>query len=716
MGNLNFHLSVRLILRLLVVVAMISVIALGGTMMVSEQKISITQSKLSNTATIEGNNAHLISALNELMSRELKVSSAKDLKDLSGVTESRVISSRLNKVLNELIDSSSDTPQIKELLQQLKPKIEQLTSVDQSFEAKTRQLFQINLKINKLNLQISESSAIVSTQAQEIVDSQSDRVKDQNTKLKTAMNDPQVFTENRKLANLREVLQRLQLSNAGELQQHSYQIRSNIIKLASVADKINLVTNPAALEKVLSEDANKVIKEIENSFKFLTQSAMFNQDLQKNLAAMQSSYKQLIGYIFNNDDSVYALRGEYFSIANDLKRLQDDVVQLSIEVEKTLGKVSISLSEIRKNASEESTDVLSQSRSTAILVIIIVTILFMILSALSWFRVMVPLNAVVAAMTDVAQGEGDLTKRLNSKGVTELNELSLQFNVFVEKVQTLISQANQAVASMVDAVENSSDNVLETKQNTVHQQRETENVAAAVNEMTLNIQGMSRYAADASQSASQADAEAKHGSEIVVNAVNSIELLARKVDTASSDMIKLSADSDEVSKVLDVIQEIAEQTNLLALNAAIEAARAGEFGRGFAVVADEVRTLASRTQQSTEEIRIIIERLQKGAHTTSNAMSEGNEQAKTSVKMANEANQALEIIAGAVTTINRFNQLIDECSEQQTTKVDEIRNNVEAINELALHTAEQSRENVASNKELSDLTSEVMRLMGQFKT
>ena len=716
MGILNFHLSVKLILRLFVAVAMISVIALGGTMMVSEDKISNTQKKLSKTATIEGNNAQLISALNELMSRELKVSSAKVLKDLSGVTESSVISDRLNKVLNELIDSSSDIPQISDLLQQLKPKIEQLTSVDQSFEDKTRQLFTINLKIDELNLQIRESSSIVSTQAQEVVDSQSERVKDQNANLKAAMNDPQVFTENRKLANLREVLQRLQLSNAAQLQQHSYQIRSNIIKLASVADKINLVTNSAALDKVLSEDANKVIKEIEVSFKFLTQSALFNQDLQQNLTTMQNSYKELIGYIFNNDDSVYALRGEYFSIAIDLSSLQNDVLNLSTEVEKTLGKVSQSLSKIREQASEESTDVLSQSRSTAILVIIIVAILFFILSALSWFRVMVPLNAVVAAMTDVAQGEGDLTKRLNSKGVTELNELSLQFNVFVEKVQTLISQANQAVVSMVDAVEHSSDNVLETTQNTVHQQRETENVAAAVNEMMVNIQGMSRHAADASQSASQADSEAKHGSEIVVNAVNSIELLAKKVDTAASDMLKLSADSDEVGKVLDVIQEIAEQTNLLALNAAIEAARAGEFGRGFAVVADEVRTLASRTQQSTEEIRVIIERLQKGAHSTSNAMSEGNEQAKASVKMANEANQALETIAEAVTTISRFNQLIDESSVQQTSKADEIRNNVESINKLALHTAEQSRENVASNKELSELTSEVMRLMGQFKT
>ena len=716
MGILNFHLSVKLILRLFVAVAMISVIALGGTMMVSEDKISNTQKKLSKTATIEGNNAQLISALNELMSRELKVSSAKVLKDLSGVTESSVISDRLNKVLNELVDSSSDIPQISDLLQQLKPKIEQLTSVDQSFEDKTRQLFTINLKIDELNLQIRESSSIVSTQAQEVVDSQSERVKDQNANLKAAMNDPQVFTENRKLANLREVLQRLQLSNAAQLQQHSYQIRSNIIKLASVADKINLVTNSAALDKVLSEDANKVIKEIEVSFKFLTQSALFNQDLQQNLTTMQNSYKELIGYIFNNDDSVYALRGEYFSIAIDLSSLQNDVLNLSSEVEKTLGKVSQSLSEIREQASEESTDVLSQSRSTAILVIIIVAILFFILSALSWFRVMVPLNAVVAAMTDVAQGEGDLTKRLNSKGVTELNELSLQFNVFVEKVQTLISQANQAVVSMVDAVEHSSDNVLETTQNTVHQQRETENVAAAVNEMMVNIQGMSRHAADASQSASQADSEAKHGSEIVVNAVNSIELLAKKVDTAASDMLKLSADSDEVGKVLDVIQEIAEQTNLLALNAAIEAARAGEFGRGFAVVADEVRTLASRTQQSTEEIRVIIERLQKGAHSTSNAMSEGNEQAKASVKMANEANQALETIAEAVTTISRFNQLIDESSVQQTSKADEIRNNVESINKLALHTAEQSRENVASNKELSELTSEVMRLMGQFKT
>lgn len=713
---MNFNLSIKFIIRALVVVAIVSVFALGGTSMLSEQKIRNTQSKLTSSAEVEGNNARLMSSLNELMSRVLGIASADDLKDLDKIVSNDELGQKLSNALSQLIQSSHVDNEIVNDVEHIKPKIKKLISADKSFEEKTRQLFNIQSKIVTLNGLINESADKVIKQAHEIVVTQSEQVKKQNKRLKNIMNDPDVFSNSIKLANLREELQRLQLSSAGQLQQESYEIRTNIVKLASYSQKINLLNNVDQLEKLRNGDLKETIQELDKSLKYLSQSALFKPGLQKNISTMLDSNKKLIDFTINNKDSVYSLRNQYLMISSELNTLKVAVVTSAVEVEADLSAISRSMQESRRLATEESMQVLGQSRQMVIFVVITVFVFLFIFSLLAWFRVVIPLNEVVSAMKDVAQGEGDLTKRLNTKSVKELEELSSQFNAFVKKVQLLIKEADKAVDSMVDAVEHSSSNALETKRNTVQQQRETENVATAMSEMTMTIQEVSRHATNASKSAHEADTEADNGRAVVINAVKSIDLLANKVDTASNDMLKLSADSDEVGKVLDVIQEIAEQTNLLALNAAIEAARAGEFGRGFAVVADEVRTLASRTQQSTEEIRVIIERLQKGAHTTSNAMIQGNEQAKASVKMANEANEALAVITQAIASISDLNRQIDQGAQQQTSKVEEISHNVEAINEFALQTAQQSRENVASNKDLSELTSEVKRLMQQFRT
>ena len=194
----------------------------------------------------------------------------------------------------------------------------------------------------------------------------------------------------------------------------------------------------------------------------------------------------------------------------------------------------------------------------------------------------------------------------------------------------------------------------QTSRDNLQQQAETDQVVTAINEMSVANQQIAKNAAHAAEAASEADSLARRSKAVIKQSLEAVEALATKVTSAGHTVNQLSEDSENVGKVLEVIQNIAEQTNLLALNAAIEAARAGEKGRGFAVVADEVRTLASRTQSSTEEIRDIIERLQTGAKRAEAAMQDGKEEADRNVEQAMVAEKALDSIADTVTTIKEF--------------------------------------------------------------
>ncbi len=326
-----------------------------------------------------------------------------------------------------------------------------------------------------------------------------------------------------------------------------------------------------------------------------------------------------------------------------------------------------------------------------------------------------PINSAVQALHEIADGDGNLTLRLRADSQDEIGELANVFNRFVKKLQTLVKQIMQSAETLARATDEMNIIAVKTSDGVIKQQTETDQVAAAMNEMSATAQNVAANAAEAANAAQIADKDSNTARQVLANTIASIQKLANDIDSGAQVINELEQDVVNITSVLDVIRGIAEQTNLLALNAAIEAARAGEQGRGFAVVADEVRTLASKTQASTQEIQEMIGRLQSGTSRAVSTMKSSKSSGEQTVAQANKAEVALAQIASSIATINDMNTQIASAADEQTSVTEDINRSLTRIVDIAEDTAKGTDESRTASQRLSELGEAMRRLMSSFK-
>lgn len=314
-----------------------------------------------------------------------------------------------------------------------------------------------------------------------------------------------------------------------------------------------------------------------------------------------------------------------------------------------------------------------------------------------------------------AESSSDLTVRSDIQSVDEIGEAANSLNSMLAKFQEGFIQVANATSQIAAASEQTSAITQKTSETIFEQQNQTEQVATAMNEMTATVQEVSINITSTAEAAEDANMATEKGSTVINNTISSIQQLAGQIDTSSNVIHQLEKDSEDISAVMDVIRGVAEQTNLLALNAAIEAARAGEQGRGFAVVADEVRTLAARTQTSTQEINLVIEKLQSGSQEAVNVMNSSRDQAQSLVDQAQEAGLSLNSISKAVTRINDMSTHIATAAEEQNSVAEEINNNIVNINDMSHDTSNGAKETAQASDDLAQLATQLQSLVAQFK-
>ncbi len=339
----------------------------------------------------------------------------------------------------------------------------------------------------------------------------------------------------------------------------------------------------------------------------------------------------------------------------------------------------------------------------------------LMLGFLNWYirHALKPLDDVQHVLQDVA--DGDLRADIKVKSEDEIGQMLMSVSAMVARLRDMISEVTSSTTTMTNSSGHLMNITEVTREGVNKQQLQIEQVATAMNEMTATVQEVARHAQRAAESATEADGEAGQGSRVVNETIQSITELASEVENAAEVIKKVESDSVQIGGVLDVIKSIAEQTNLLALNAAIEAARAGEQGRGFAVVADEVRTLASRTQESTQEIQQMIEQLQSGAQQAVTAMSNSQSKAHSTVEKATAAGVSLHAITDKVATISQMNMQIATAAEEQSGVAEEINRNVVEISHVAEQSADGAQQTAQASGELSNLAQNLQGLIGQFR-
>jgi methyl-accepting chemotaxis protein len=396
---------------------------------------------------------------------------------------------------------------------------------------------------------------------------------------------------------------------------------------------------------------------------------------------------------------------EYRGAALKVEQLQDGMEKIGDELQTVSGELSERKIEQRD---EEALAARSLLTSVAVLALLVGVLSAWLITR----QITQPLRQVLSQAARIARGDLSQVQTVHRRD--EMGQLQTSMREMTLSLRELLGGIDQGVGQLSKAAAELACASVDTRERISQQREETDQVATAMNQMSATVQEVAQNAEQASLAATTADHQAQLGDQVVAEAIARIEQLASQMDHCLTAMGHLAGESQRIGSILDVIKSVSEQTNLLALNAAIEAARAGEAGRGFAVVADEVRGLAQRTQQSTEEIELLIDSLHRGTDEVTGLLDDSKSLTGQSVELSRKAGAALGQITETVSSIQGMNQQIATASEQQSVVAEQINRSVINVRDVSDQTSAASEQTAASSGELEHLGQQLRGMVGRF--
>ena len=439
--------------------------------------------------------------------------------------------------------------------------------------------------------------------------------------------------------------------------------------------------------------------------------------------------KQSSLYTFEQEDGIDSLNSiteDYFKYMNDVFNVfkkgnwRVDINLIKQDISPLINNINLTIDSTikyqKKQVDTGSKEIIAKTKATLtyISIALIISLVIGIIAARFSSK---QINVVVLEVNTILKNilDGIFKIKMNEDRAGDIGRLAITVNHFSARLKDIINDIQSSVSDLQNTSGNLSSITQSTSDNILQQNRETELVATAAEEMSLTSQEVAQNTTSAANSAHQADSDTQAGSDKSNSAMSGIKGLVKNLESSSEVIHSLQSDTENISMVLDVIHGISEQTNLLALNAAIEAARAGEQGRGFAVVADEVRTLASRTQDSTDKIKELIDRLQIGAQNAVNAMTSSIEEAHKNSSQVEEVASSLDKIKNEIFNINAVLTQVASASEQQSATSNEIANNIASISSISIKTEQSTVSLQNGQQELSDVTTRLDNVISTFK-
>ena len=488
------------------------------------------------------------------------------------------------------------------------------------------------------------------------------------------------------------------------------QLESSLLSLLTVSYEY-IKTETLVRAQTIGNEVDLVVDKVTTQLSDMVQTAGGKDD-SGTLDDINDLVNEAVNAIKANN-GVIQLHVDRLSRRNDAEKAlnasDENITQGVVALENLLNLADKKASDVEKQVNATIT-----SGNTIVIVVVLLSITMAALIGLITVRAITrPLYRVNELLT--VASSGDLTHRLDDSAQDEFGLLARNCNTLIENLKALITAINVRAEQLAAASEQTSAVTAQTTHSIQDQKSQIGQVATATTEMHSTSQIVVQSAEDTLSQIRHADAEAENVRQISIENKNTIEILSKDVQDAADVINKRHQDSASIGGILDVIRGVADQTNLLALNAAIEAARAGEQGRGFAVVADEVRTLASRTQQSTQEINAMIEMLQAGAEKAVTVMNQGKEQTAACVAQTEKATQALDVITDAVHRAHDVSSQIEQSAREQNTVSQEISEKLETIVSIAEETTAGAQQTSESSHEVARLAEELQQSIRQFK-